>query len=259
MKKVLVCVVLLVLVLNVGCACAAECGLCQNGTFVCAHEAGNICKQCGGTVGGYRFSCDDCYGKGYVSCSYCSGTGKMSCFVCGGDGIYTSKSGVSIRCTAGCSYGKTACWMCKNGRLNCSSCSSTGLLSSQYLCASCGERLVCRMCYDVNNISCHQCGGNNAVDFKYNTVMRTPDNNIGKAFALTGQIVWVENIAPGASICVLRDTSGVISHDYEVHYLFNEGGLRVLAGDIVNVTGYFVSYDKNNVPMFVTNQLSLVE
>lgn len=214
----------------------AGCELCQNGIFVCKHEAGDYCWNCGNTKGGYCYTCTICNGKGYKVCSNC-----------GGDGM----------------VGQVTCWACKYGRNDCYSCDNTGVLTSQYRCSSCGESLVCHICYDVchgvKDIACYQCSGSGATAFEYNKVMRAPDDSIGKAFTFSGQIISVENLTSSVSTCVLRDASGAIQHDYQVQYIRTEGSVRVLVGDVVNVTGYFISYDRNNKPIFMTNQLTLAE
>lgn len=234
----------------------AGCELCENGFFVCTHEAGDFCRSCGNTKGGYRYSCTNCNGKGYKVCSTCGGDGVATCLGCGGSGYFSKQYGIDC---SGCTRGQTTCYFCEYGRDDCYTCDNTGVLTSQYRCSSCGEALICHACYDVKDIACYQCSGAGAVAFVYNTVMRTPDSSIGKAFTFSGQIVSVENLASGVAAFVLRDDSDAIPHHYQVQYIQPEGGLRVLAGDMVNVTGYFISYDKNNTPVFVTNQLVLGE
>lgn len=145
------------------------------GSFVaaCLRDLERCCGYCAGmtmamcsTCAGKGFAlqtvtCERCNGMREVNCAHCKGSGRVKCEKCGGDGTITKLAGqgawkrnVEEPCPTCRASGQVACIKCRDGKLPCAKCKSSGWVEDKVSCPDCKKGLV----------SCPACAGTGTKD-----------------------------------------------------------------------------------------------
>lgn len=221
------------------------------------HKSELVCASCD-AVNTPTVNCSQCKGTGKISCYSCSGRGTKSgssmCYVCAGRGYFK--------------YPEVKCGECKgtgsvNLTKNCSYCSGKGYTKcstteTRTKCNKCySSNLKCAACYDVwTKGVCPQCFPEQYTEFKYRSIMRSPDQHIGSFFKVHGRITRIELVkavnAGKVYTVDLRytDTEANVAYTYNVTYFASAGVENLLVGDIVDMWGIFTHYTTDNQPCF---------
>lgn len=195
-----------------------ECKLCnQSGMITCGE------KEC--PEGNYCMSCLGYSWSGYsVRCSTCKGTGKQNLM---------------------------------GQKVLCSGCLGTGKGKADYdRCETCGSHLVCHKCLGEKDIPCHSCAKEEYEVFVYNQVMRKPEESLGKAFIVEGDIVETSDISSGVTNLTKLTVSYAVNEktDIDIYVFFNpqNEAEKILIGDHVRLYAKLMYVDEKNsdIPTF---------
>lgn len=236
-----------------------KCTNCNSkGTTICKTCNGKGETKCSGCEGNGFFTCGWCNGSGWIEknanplfnavmpagrCSNCNGRGKVSCSRCNGKG--------TVVCV-NCSYGYSTCNYCKGSgyerKYNCE-------VDNKH-----NKSVVCKYCLSkTHKYACPFCSSEACEMFVYNTIMRNPDEYLGKNVSVVGTVMNVKEEADRMYSISLRNRDGEFYRNFNVKYVKPENGLRVLQGDNITAYGPFISYDTDNTPLIAAYYIELLE
>jgi len=179
-----------------------------------------------------RGECPNCRGTGRIKCDRCSGSGTVGCPSCHRDGYKI-----------------------------CPSCLGKGTIPSYSCDLNENHRnVVCIYCKSSNHqYACPFCTGDPCIEFIYQTIMRNPEEYIGKNVCVAGIVQDIHDKGKGTYSIGLLNQEENISRNYDILYVKPEDGLRVLKGDNISAYGTFVSYDSDGIPLIAAYYAELKE
>lgn len=191
--------------------------------------------------------CDLCKGSGILNCSENECPDGNYCINC----LTRSWQGYSVRCSTCKGSGKESLM---GQKVLCSSCLGTGKGKADYdRCETCGGHLVCHRCLGTKEIPCYYCSQEEYEVFVYNQVMRKPDESLGKAFIVEGDIVETSDVGSGITKLIVSYAVNEKS-TIEICVFFNPKikTEKILIGDSVKLYAKLMYVDEKNsdIPTF---------
>ncbi len=192
--------------------------------------------------------CKMCNYSGILTCSEDECPEGNFCMNC----LKRSWSGYSVWCSTCGGSGKQSIM---GQKVPCSGCLGTGEGKADYdRCETCGGHLVCHKCMGAKDIPCYYCAQKEYEVFVYNQVMRKPNESLGKAFIVEGDIVETSDVGSGVTKLIV---SYAVNNktDIEICVFFNPkkfGTEKILIGDSVKLYAKLMYADEKNsdIPTF---------
>jgi len=188
-----------------------------------------------------------CKNSGILTCNEDECPDGNFCMNC----IKRSWGGYSVRCSKCNGSGKQSLM---GQKVLCSGCLGTGKGKADYdRCETCGGHLVCSSCLGTKDIPCYYCSQDEYEVFVYNQVMRKPNESLGKAFTVEGDIVETSDVGLGVTKLIV---SYAVNNktNIEICVFFNPkvGIEKILIGDSVKLYAKLMYVDEKNsdIPTF---------